>query len=1037
MLNQQTPARFRSERTSTAPVRDPDWEELLKKRKAYKERFDKLKSELVEATETLQRIGTNRPEATNDFGMKFELRNLTSANSDLVVRNKIPDLPKKYGLGDSSLNEISCSGRSGPNASPSLAFEKLKTVQESSARCNPTPFADSFNKYTAKKSNQDSAVPGSTPSRWEGMGTLGSQKISAETSSRGRVAPPPHSSTFNAPTFLTAAKLTTGNGSYNNNISSSPREVTQSINGSRAEKCSRDFSPPRKIIQNQIRTPAKTILRNLKTHEHGRVEFREENCLLFRERFDEKFRKAKTVLSTFDLRVGVATSQVVVGRTDEQSSLNDWRVNNASKASKAVEQKFLNTASKRDPNIVLQCCDVAHFGAVKEYYLSVVTEPNFLTFAVSTSPLGNIFICQKVKEPSVKKSIKTEKTNLDVNAYKLNMGTLKPADIEEFEEIESRSKSQHLDQTETLLAKMDSESKAGVRLETSTSEMVNGISTSLDETESKNESMTSDYSSDSNCDSNSDNNSDSNCDNNSDNNSENQDDNCDNSNCNINSNTGSSDSSNDNNNVSNNRGIKIPNQLMHRWQTLYNNDYGDTDSDSDYEYEEDDPSSPYHTDTTLDLEPDPESHEALTDWVKKIVQHSKDFLEELNRKYLDKGKAWIISEEKICHPKSREVVGLIDVTLVGNVRDGFYRQFDCNGLEVTAFGRFVDGEKFGVVWRRLEGGGFVVSVEDANNNQESATYLYPDLTSAISGTFEAGKLRNGKFGKVVSLDYDDVGMPIPKVEVLRDDQMFTYDPSMSVSISKSPLVRDPYEHENVYVARSAIEFAGEGLYAKRFLPAGSLIALFNGIRQREVGYTKKMQEFSDYRIGMGAGEVCLDIPGAYTSLDKYCATLGHKACHSFKPNSGFRELAHPRFGRIMSIVAETNIERHQEILVSYNYRIHQAPQWYQQLYFQHLREDKQVDEEGLYLIARRIMRQHEVMISIPAPARGSSRFCACVNCDEHVGYDDFSVSCCKCECWVHVRCTSLKVEDIFDEDASGNQTPKNTEWRCHKCTAEL
>jgi hypothetical protein len=69
------------------------------------------------------------------------------------------------------------------------------------------------------------------------------------------------------------------------------------------------------------------------------------------------------------------------------------------------------------------------------------------------------------------------------------------------------------------------------------------------------------------------------------------------------------------------------------------------------------------------------------------------------------------------------------------------------------------------------------------------------LTCAITGTFEAGKLKKGKFGKVSGVDFDEVGMPVPRIEILRDDVSFTYDPSMSVCISRTPLTRDPYEHQ--------------------------------------------------------------------------------------------------------------------------------------------------------------------------------------------------------------------------------------------------
>lgn len=72
------------------------------------------------------------------------------------------------------------------------------------------------------------------------------------------------------------------------------------------------------------------------------------------------------------------------------------------------------------------------------------------------------------------------------------------------------------------------------------------------------------------------------------------------------------------------------------------------------------------------------------------------------------------------------------------------------------------------------------------------------------------------------------------------------------------------------------------------------------------------------------GDTCLDIRKGQESLDKYRATLGHKACHSFAPNAAFAELHHPRFGDIMSIVAKRDIDRGEEVLVCYNYAIHQA-----------------------------------------------------------------------------------------------------------------
>ena len=54
-----------------------------------------------------------------------------------------------------------------------------------------------------------------------------------------------------------------------------------------------------------------------------------------------------------------------------------------------------------------------------------------------------------------------------------------------------------------------------------------------------------------------------------------------------------------------------------------------------------------------------------------------------------------------------------------------------------------------------------------------------------------------------------------------------------------------------------------------------------------------------------------------------------QACHSFTPNSQFGKLDHARFGLIMAVWALEDLKPHEEILVSYNYAVATAPQWYQ------------------------------------------------------------------------------------------------------------
>ena len=125
----------------------------------------------------------------------------------------------------------------------------------------------------------------------------------------------------------------------------------------------------------------------------------------------------------------------------------------------------------------------------------------------------------------------------------------------------------------------------------------------------------------------------------------------------------------------------------------------------------------------------------------------------------------------------------------------------------------------------------------------------------------------------------------------------TYDPSTFMRISRTPLVRDEYEEETVYVAGSGTAGAGEGLYVRRSVGVGGLVAVFNGVRikkTRNVSVKAGDEEWSDYRLTLDRS-TDLDIPPDCETEATYRASLAHKACHSFgQKNAAFKELYHPR-----------------------------------------------------------------------------------------------------------------------------------------------
>ena len=124
----------------------------------------------------------------------------------------------------------------------------------------------------------------------------------------------------------------------------------------------------------------------------------------------------------------------------------------------------------------------------------------------------------------------------------------------------------------------------------------------------------------------------------------------------------------------------------------------------------------------------------------------------------------------------------------GDVWHGFYieRSRSDDGLMV---GRFSNGRKVGVHWKREEGGLWLVGGLHADTGQMDgeAVVLYPDLKTVLAAHFEAGKLVMGCEGRIGGVS-KHLGIPWPQVDDLRVEQGFTYQPSTSNCISAQPLL---------------------------------------------------------------------------------------------------------------------------------------------------------------------------------------------------------------------------------------------------------
>ena len=267
------------------------------------------------------------------------------------------------------------------------------------------------------------------------------------------------------------------------------------------------------------------------------------------------------------------------------------------------------------------------------------------------------------------------------------------------------------------------------------------------------------------------------------------------------------------------------------------------------------------------------------------------------------------------------------------------------GLVSVTF--YLNNKPFGMAWRGLVGGAYLVGHLDQDSEtltDRSGHFLYPDLTTVIAGRFADGRLVSGSNGVITQVDCDDQTgiLKITKTDLSLGPCELRRDVSTNEIISKTPLIKDTFEMARVEVRESKIPGSGEGLYAKMRLKPGEMVALFNGVRQRSTRNSQDEARHgrnSDYRIRLN-GETDIDIPDQFKEVNNYCATLGHKANHSFEPNARWSRLEHPRFGLICAITAVDDIDPDQEILVNYGMGMADAPSWYKSLWVQHLRDKK-------------------------------------------------------------------------------------------------
>ena len=229
------------------------------------------------------------------------------------------------------------------------------------------------------------------------------------------------------------------------------------------------------------------------------------------------------------------------------------------------------------------------------------------------------------------------------------------------------------------------------------------------------------------------------------------------------------------------------------------------------------------------------------------------------------------------------------------------------------FGLYLNGQLAKPTWKRLEGQGYMF------NNE---AFFYPDLETVLVGSFDShDTVIEAQEATLKSVKVNPFGILEPSFGLFKKEKAFISEVEViKDTICNWPLRPDPYEVKHVEVKKSSIPGAGQGLFAIKAIEKGQLVAFFNGVPMENEG--------SDYSIKYDDW-LMLDIPESCRSTKAYCATLAHKICHSFEPNSQYAYAFHPRFGkRIRCAIAVKFIEVGEEITCNYKYKFDKSPDWY-------------------------------------------------------------------------------------------------------------
>uniref|UniRef100_A0A8C4R5A3 Histone-lysine N-methyltransferase SETD7 n=1 Tax=Eptatretus burgeri TaxID=7764 RepID=A0A8C4R5A3_EPTBU len=213
---------------------------------------------------------------------------------------------------------------------------------------------------------------------------------------------------------------------------------------------------------------------------------------------------------------------------------------------------------------------------------------------------------------------------------------------------------------------------------------------------------------------------------------------------------------------------------------------------------------------------------------------------------------------------------------------GYAEEHDPDG-RLTFSGHYQNNVRCGLCWIYFPDGGKLIGHvnDEGEMTGGHVGYVYPDDHTALYGEFVDAEMVSAH-----PASFHGVEDGKSHFKILKDGPELSFDRSTSTCISSKPLVPDPYEKKRVYVGPSLIPGAGEGLFALSAMEGGTVMAFYNGVRLTHEEVDGRDWSLNENTISLDE-ETVIDVPKDKSTTSLYCASLGHKANHSFMPNSKY------------------------------------------------------------------------------------------------------------------------------------------------------